>query len=126
MRFGSGVDRGCALTESGRATTVVVNGNRIANDRSLVRQWCLQGHGIALKSYWDVKTGRLLEPLKPFAPPASAVQAFYQGGSSISKRVRALIDALVQGFSGADDSEKLTHESASGKKMRIMRAATLL
>jgi DNA-binding transcriptional LysR family regulator len=128
MRFGSGVDREWAFTESGRATTVVVNGNRIANDGSLVRHWCVQGHGIALKSYWDVKddlqTGRLLELLKPFSPPASGVQVLYQGGSSISKRVRALIDALVQGFSETDDSKKITRESVGGKKMRTKGIAT--
>jgi DNA-binding transcriptional LysR family regulator len=106
MRFGMGVDRAWAFTESGRATTVVVNGNRIANDGSLVRQWCVQGFGIALKSHWDVKEDlrmkRLQELLTPFAPPASAVHVLYQGGSSTSKRVRALIDALIQGFSESD------------------------
>jgi DNA-binding transcriptional LysR family regulator len=106
MRFGMGVDREWAFTESGKATTVVVNGNRIANDGSLVRQWCVQGFGIALKSYWDVKEdlrmGRLQALLAPFAPPASAVHVLYQGGTSISKRVRALIDALIHGFSDTD------------------------
>jgi DNA-binding transcriptional LysR family regulator len=106
MRFGMGVDREWAFAESGRATTVVVNGNRIANDGSLVRQWCVQGHGIALKSYWDVKedlrSARLQELLTAFAPPASAIHVLYQGGSSVSKRVRALLDALIQGFSETD------------------------
>jgi DNA-binding transcriptional LysR family regulator len=106
MRFGMGVDRDWTFTESDRATTVVVNGNRIANDGSLVRQWCVQGFGIARKSHWDVKedlkTGRLKELLTPFAPPASAVHVLYQGGSSISKRVRALIDALIQDFTETD------------------------
>jgi DNA-binding transcriptional LysR family regulator len=113
MRFGMGVDREWAFTESGRATTVVVNGNRIANDGSLVRQWCIQGFGIALKSIWDVnediQTGRLQELLTPFAPPASAVHVLYQGGSTISKRVRALIDVLVQGFSETNSAKQSSH-----------------
>jgi DNA-binding transcriptional LysR family regulator len=103
MRFGLGLDREWAFTEAGKTSTVIVNGNRIANDRGLVRQWCLQGHGVALKSYWDVKedlrAGRLQALLSPFANPASAIHVLYQGGSSVSKRVRALIDTLVHGFS---------------------------
>jgi DNA-binding transcriptional LysR family regulator len=106
MRLGLDVDREWSFSESGRTTTVVVNGNRIANDGGLVRQWCVQGYGIALKSHWDVKedlsAGRLQELLPQFAPPQSAVHALYQGGSSIPKRVRALIDAMVLGFSETD------------------------
>jgi DNA-binding transcriptional LysR family regulator len=106
MRFGMGIDREWAFSESGKSTTVVVNGNRIANDGGLVRQWCVQGFGIALKSHWDVKEdlhiGRLEELLTPFSTQPSAVHVVYQGGSSISKRVRAVIDALVEGFSEND------------------------
>jgi DNA-binding transcriptional LysR family regulator len=103
MRFGAGIDREWTFAEAGKNSTITVNGNRIANDGDLVRLWCLQGHGIALKSIWDVKedlkTGRLEELLQPFAPLPTALHVLYQGGSSVSKRVRALIDALVQGFS---------------------------
>lgn len=49
MRFAAGVDREWTFTEVGLRRTVTVSGNRIANDGSLVRQWCLQGHGLALK-----------------------------------------------------------------------------
>jgi DNA-binding transcriptional LysR family regulator len=103
MRFGSGVDREWTFREAGRAMTVVVNGNRIANDGSLVRQWCLQGHGIALKSYWDVqedlRASRLKQLLAQFAPPESSIHAVYQGGLSVPKRVRALLDLLIHRFS---------------------------
>jgi len=107
MRFGAGVDREWAFVESGRRSVHVVSGNRIANDGSLVRQWCLQGHGIALKSEWDVRddlrAGRLLALLVPFESAPSTLQLLYQGGAAMPRRVRALIDALVIAFAPADD-----------------------
>ncbi len=102
MRFGAGVDREWSFNHAGKRSSVVVNGNRIANDGTLVRQWCLQGHGIALKSYWDVQedlaSARLVGLLAPFTTAPSAVHAVYQGGASISRRVRAVIEALTQAF----------------------------
>lgn len=102
MRFGAGVDREWSFVEAGKFTTQVVNGNRIANDGSLVRLWCLQGHGIALKSEWDVRndlqSGRLLPLLESFEPPSSTLQLVYPGGVAMPRRVRALVDALVTAF----------------------------
>ena len=103
MRFGSGLDREWAFLEGGRRSTQVVSGNRIANDGGLVRSWCVQGWGVAFKSYWDVKDdlacGRLVELLATYAAPSTAVQVLYQGGRSIPKRVRALLDDLQTAFS---------------------------
>lgn len=103
MRFGAGVNREWSFTEAGQRRTVTVTGNRIANDGNLVRQWCLQGYGIALKSYWDVKEdlayGRLQALLTDYADAENSVQVVYQGGKSIPKRVRALIDVLIVAFS---------------------------
>lgn len=102
MRFGAGVDREWTFTEGNKPRTVDVTGNRIANDGSLVRQWCLQGYGVAHKSYWDIKddlqAGRLVALLKEYTASESAIQVVYQGGKSIPKRVRVLIDALVLAF----------------------------
>lgn len=103
MRFGTGIDREWTFIEAGKRRTVTVTGNRIANDGSLVRQWCLQGRGIALKSYWDVKDdlaqGRLQEILSDYATLQNSIHVVYQGGKAIPKRVRALIDALIVAFS---------------------------
>jgi DNA-binding transcriptional LysR family regulator len=106
MRFGTGIDREWGFNAAGKASTVIVNGNRISNDGSLVRHWCTLGHGIALKSYWDIKQdlaqGHLQELLSDYARPPSSIHVVYQGGKSIPKRVRTLIDALVDGFSKMD------------------------
>ena len=103
MRFGAGIDREWPFLVDNKQQIITVTGNRTANDGSLVRQWCLQGHGIAYKSYWDVKDdlaeGRLMALLPDYSTHGNAVQAVYQGGRSIPKRVRALIDALILAFS---------------------------
>jgi DNA-binding transcriptional LysR family regulator len=103
MRFGSGLDREWHFVESGRRASQLVSGNRVANDGALVRSWCVQGYGIALKSHWDVKddlaAGRLVEVLAPYAAPATSLQVLYTGGRSVPKRVRALIDSLAAAFS---------------------------
>jgi DNA-binding transcriptional LysR family regulator len=103
MRFGSSVDREWAFSEAGKRTVMTVSGNRIANDGSLVRQWCIAGHGIALKSYWDIKddlaSGALQEILSSYSATQNNIQVVYQGGRAIPKRVRALIDAFVKTFS---------------------------
>jgi DNA-binding transcriptional LysR family regulator len=102
MRFGAGVDREWVFTEDNKPRTVAVAGNRIANDGSLVHQWCLDGYGVANKSYWDIKddlqAGRLAPLLTNYSASESAIQVVYQGGTSIPRRVRALIDALVLAF----------------------------
>ena len=102
MRFGAGVDSDWAFTTAGKRSVVRVGGNRIANDGELVRHWCVQGYGIALKSNWDVRddlaSGRLTELLAPYNASHSSLQVVYQGGSAIPKRVRALIDTLVEHF----------------------------
>lgn len=103
MRFGSGIDREWLFTEDGQRRTITVTGNRVANDGYLVRQWCLKGFGIALKSYWDVKddlaNGKLEALLTEYTNNSNNLQVVYQGGKSVPRRVRALIDALVTTFS---------------------------
>lgn len=110
MRFGAGIDREWGFNEAGKTSTVIVNGNRISNDGSLVRHWCRLGHGIALKSYWDIKQdlakGDLLELLSDFAKAPSSIHVVYQGGNALPKRVRSLIDMLVAGFSEMDKIQK--------------------
>lgn len=107
MRFGENVDREWPFVVEGKQITMLVSGPRIANDGALVRQWCIDGHGIALKSIWDVevdlKRGRLIEILAGFAPTPSSLQVVYPGGRNLPRRIRALIDHLVEHV-GQDDS----------------------
>lgn len=99
MRFGRHLDREWPFDDDGRAYVVSVSGDRIANDGDLVRQWCIQGHGIALKSQWDVADdlaqGRLVELLAEFTAADSSLQLVFPPGGSQPRRVREFADALL-------------------------------
>ncbi|WP_020592111.1 LysR family transcriptional regulator [Kiloniella laminariae] len=98
MRFGTTTDREWPFVINGKKKNYSVRGNRIANDGALVKHWCLEGHGLALKSLWDVefhlKRGELVPLLESFSAPETTLQIVYPGGSTLPKRVRAMIDFL--------------------------------
>lgn len=102
MRFGDNIDQEWPFILEGKRKSVIVRGNRRANDGDLVRHWCREGHGIALKSIWDIREdlaeGRVVELLSRFEPPPTSLQALYPGGRNLPKRVRALIDFLGEQF----------------------------
>ncbi|MEP3055796.1 LysR family transcriptional regulator [Ascidiaceihabitans sp.] len=102
MRFGMRTDQDWPFIVNKRLRTCRVTGDRIANDGDLVRRWCLNGYGVALKSDWDVQAdlqeGRLLSILNDFAPPPNALQIVYPAGAEQPRRVRALLDHLDKGL----------------------------
>ncbi|MEM9459072.1 MAG: LysR family transcriptional regulator [Myxococcota bacterium] len=103
MTFGGRVDRHWPFVIRGRRRRVEVSGNRSASSGALVRRWCLDGLGIALKSEWDIRQqldrGTLVELLEQFAPRSdAALQVIYAGGVAPSRRVRALLEHLVVAF----------------------------
>src|SRR6266567_4753136 len=71
MRFGLTIDRDWPFLVDGKVRRVAVRGRRIAKDGGLVRDWCLNGYGVARKSLWDVdadlKAGTLVELLQEFS-----------------------------------------------------------
>lgn len=109
MRFGQSIDNDWSFDVEEKPHRVMVRGRRIANDGGLVRQWCCQGYGIALKSIWDVRadlaSGALVELLPDFASGDTALQIVYPQAAVQPRRVRSLIDRIVQQFvreGGAD------------------------
>jgi len=103
MQFNNKIDNDWKFRVSGRQKVFRVTGNRRANNGALVRTWCLQGKGIALKSIWDVKddikAGRLVEILTDFAPHTGEIlQIVYPGGGKPSRRVKAVIEHLTLSF----------------------------
>ncbi|WP_299410559.1 LysR family transcriptional regulator [uncultured Roseobacter sp.] len=102
MRFGSNTDQDWSFVIDGEKRTCRVRGNRIADDGDLIRQWCLNGHGVAFKSEWDIRddleTGRLVELLEDFTPEPSALQMVYPAGTVQPRRVRALMEFLSKKF----------------------------
>lgn len=102
MRFGAHLDNVWRFGPDTMQQIVTVRGDRVANDGALVRQWCLAGHGIILKSELDVgadiRAGNLVELLADYAPPATPLQMLFPPSRAQPRRVRALADQLVLMF----------------------------
>jgi DNA-binding transcriptional LysR family regulator len=89
--------------------TVVIKGSRSSNDGAMVRQWVLEGAGIALKSYLevaeDIKAKRLVVILDDFMPDfikgnsnSADLHVIYPSRQYQPKRVKAFIEALIGYF----------------------------
>ncbi|MEM7247967.1 MAG: LysR family transcriptional regulator [Acidobacteriota bacterium] len=102
MRFGQQLDDTWSFRVDGKDEVVTVRGSRLANDGGLVRAWCLDGHGIALKSELDVgadlASGALVSLLSDYLPPPTPIQLVFPPGSARPRRVRALADELAEAF----------------------------
>jgi DNA-binding transcriptional LysR family regulator len=79
-----------------------VSGNMDSNSGEALRDWCLAGHGLALKSLWeivdDLNEGRLVPVLTDFPPPSHAIYAMYPHSQHVPPRVRAFIDFLAETY----------------------------
>jgi DNA-binding transcriptional LysR family regulator len=82
--------------------------SRETNDGAVAREWALEGHGIAMKSIWDIgpdlQAGRLALVLPEWRCPDVPVHALFQRRQFMAPRVRALLDFLTIRF--AEDAEK--------------------
>ncbi len=81
---------------------IQVRGPLSSNSGELVRDWCLQGRGIMLRSLWDIApqlaTGQLVRVLPGYTMPDADIHwlAPYRPGQP--RRIRLLIDHLVAAF----------------------------
>lgn len=75
---------------------------RETNDGALARQWAIDGHGIVLKSIWDVSEdlaqGRLNLVLPEWQSVEAPVHALYPRSRYLPPRVRALLEFLGERF----------------------------
>jgi DNA-binding transcriptional LysR family regulator len=92
------------------ATRIRVQGPLSSNSGELVRDWCLAGHGIMLRSLWDVapqlKSGQLERVLPQYAMQDADVHWLAPYRAQTPKRIRLLIDFLVERF--RDEPWKVT------------------
>lgn len=106
MRFGAHMDNVWRFGPDTLPQLVTVRGDRIANDGALVRQWCLAGYGVMLKSELDVgpdiRAGKLIEVLGEHAQPASPLQMLFPPSRAQPRRVLALAEQLAQMFQGLE------------------------
>ena len=99
MRFGINISREWTFKQHGHTQRIMVRGRRVANDGALIRQWCLAGHGICLKSVWDVRAdldaGRLVEVLEDYDLGGTALNIVYPPTRIQPKRLSMLIERIV-------------------------------
>lgn len=85
------------LKGPGGAETVKVSGPLSANNGEIIHQWALDGHGIILRSIWDVssslKSGRLVRVLPGYMQEAD-VTAVYPLRLTESAKVRVCVGYL--------------------------------
>ncbi|WP_321840181.1 LysR family transcriptional regulator [Paraburkholderia bannensis] len=77
-----------------------VSGSLSSNDGDIVLRWALDGHGILIRSEWDlakyVQSGRLKLVLPEVILPSADLFVYYPGQRNESARARAFIDFLVK------------------------------
>ena len=106
-------------------TRVRVQGPLSSNSGELVRDWCLAGRGIMLRSLWDIApqlaTGQLVQVLPGYAMLDADIHWLAPHRAQTPKRVRLLIDFLVDRFKG--EPWKLTAAAAKASAARGSRPA---
>ena len=95
------------FVENDEILTIKVSGTRETNDGEIVRQWAIDGWGIALKSAWDVaediNNGRLVPLLVDFCPPNIDLQLVFPPQRKRIHRIQMLSDHLVQKLKKLDE-----------------------
>jgi DNA-binding transcriptional LysR family regulator len=95
--------RGWAFMVEGELVHLRPNGRLDCSDGQVLHDWCLQGHGIAWRSGWEVDSevaaGLLASVLDDYAAPASGIYAVFPQRKHLPLRVRLWIDFLKHSYS---------------------------
>ncbi len=101
-----GSQRGWTLRQNGRTVLLKVGGAMSCNDGSVLREWALEGKGLAWRSLWevgnDLKRGTLVSVLDQHVVAGDDVYAVYAQRQFLPARIRAFVDFLRQHYSRAD------------------------
>jgi DNA-binding transcriptional LysR family regulator len=105
------------LVKGRKTEPVKVSGTLSSNDGDVVLGWALDGHGILMRSEWDLakylESGRLQVVLKDYKLAPADLFVFYPSRRNMSAKVRAFIDFLVGTFNpGESDAPKNAFKGA--------------
>ena len=85
-------------------TRIRVHGPLSSNSGELVRDWCLAGHGIMLRSLWDIApqlaSGQLVHVLPGHAMVDADIHWLAPHQAQVPRRMRLLVDFLADRFRG--------------------------
>ncbi|AJP57381.1 LysR family transcriptional regulator [Pandoraea vervacti] len=107
LAFGSTANqqRGWTFAQDGKVVTIRVNGSMECTDGAVLHDWCLDGYGLAWRSWWevgdDIRAGRLLTVLDAFAAPPIGIHAVFAQRRHLPLRVRLFIDHLKHHYSSS-------------------------
>ena len=90
------------LQNGTRHETVKVRGPLSTNDGESALTWALDGHGILMRSQWDLadlmRAGKLVAVLPQWSLAPADVYLVFQSKHNVSAKTRALVDFLVEAF----------------------------
>lgn len=90
------------LTDGKQQIMVKVRGPLSANHGEIAVDWALAGHGIVLRSEWDIagylRSGQLKRVLEPWVGSSADIHAVYPPRHHLSAKVRAFLDFLAERF----------------------------
>jgi len=96
---------------------VKVRGPLSTNHGEIAVDWALAGHGIVLRSEWDVasylRSGRLQRVLAPWAGDMADIHAVYPQRHHMSAKVRVFLDFLAERFAGYRAGPDAAQDEAS-------------
>jgi DNA-binding transcriptional LysR family regulator len=85
-----------------RPQRIRVQGPLTSNSGEVVRDWCLGGHGIMLRSLWDIAPqladGQLVRVLPAYAMPDADIHWLAPWRAQTPRRLRLLVDFLAERF----------------------------
>ncbi|MFJ1299935.1 LysR substrate-binding domain-containing protein [Pseudomonadota bacterium AL_CKDN230030165-1A_HGKHYDSX7] len=85
---------------AGTTEVIKVSGALSSNDGDIVLGWALDGHGILIRSEWDLakylESGRLRVLLPDYTLPSADLYVYYPQRRSQTARARMFIDFLVE------------------------------
>ncbi len=82
------------MQRDGKMESVELSAGLATNNGEVAKEWCLRGHGILLRSIWDVKedlaSGHLVRVLPQYSQPAD-IRAIYPSRLETSAKLRAAV-----------------------------------
>ncbi|WP_026354524.1 LysR family transcriptional regulator [Massilia niastensis] len=102
-----------------RQETVKVRGPLSSNDGETVLAWALDGHGIVLRSEWDVapylRSGRLRVLLTEWTTPPADIYVLFPTKSHLQAKTRAMVDFMLDAF-----ADKRRTDRSSGNDTELL------
>ncbi|MDI1259542.1 LysR family transcriptional regulator [Aquabacterium sp.] len=94
--------RGWAFMVEGQLMHVRPPSKLDCSDGQVLHAWCLEGLGLAWRSLWeveaDLRSGRLLSVLDPFAAPPNGIYAVFTQRKHLPLRLRLWIDFIKEAY----------------------------